>query len=436
MRKTVLMGSAALLGSMTAAESARGRYMRGPDGHPAFPSLEGKSAGEIGTELKGWFEKSLSAVRQVAEKADGEVKRLGDVSAETKTSADKALLQLNIVDELKSRLDDVEQKVTRPGGAGLGEEVKSFGQQVSESDGIKSLASKERPSARIELKAITTANNSAGGFITSHRETEPVSMPRRPDIIMRDLLTVMPIDTGSVDYPKQNKRVNAAAPVAEGTAKPYSDYGWTRATAPVRTIAHLAKLTRQALDDAPRLQAEVDSEMRYGLALAEDSQILLGDGTGENLLGLYPQATAYAAPSGISIASPNKIDKLRLALLQASLGLYPADAIVLHETDWTDIELTKDTNGRYIFANPTGVVGPLLWGKRVLHTVSMAQGTFLVGAFRVAATLYDRLKPEVLISSENADDFEKNLLTMRCEERLALAVKRPAAIIKGPFANV
>lgn len=435
MRKLMMLGSAAaLLGAMTPAERARGRYMRGPDGHP-FPSLDGKSAGDIGRELKTWFEASLSDVRKVAEKAEGEVKRIGDVSGETKAEADKALLKLNVVDELKSRLDDVEQKMTRPGGAGMGEEVKSFGQQVAESDGIKALASKERPSARIELKAITTANNSAGGFIVSQRETEPVSMPRRPDIIMRDLLTVMPIDTGSVDYPKQSVRTNAAAPVAEGTTKPYSNYGWTRATAPVRTIAHLAKLTRQALDDAPRLQAEVDSEMRYGLALAEDSQILLGDGTGENLLGLYPQATAYAAPSGISIASPNKMDKLRLAMLQASLGLYPADAIVLHETDWTDIELTKDTNGRYIFANPTGVAGPVLWGKRVVSTVSMAQGTFLVGAFKVAATLYDRMKPEVLISSENADDFEKNLLTMRCEERLGLAVKRPAALIKGPFAN-
>lgn len=435
MRKLMMLGGAmALLGAMTPAERAKGRYMRGPDGHP-FPDLSGKSAGEIGTELKSWFEKSLSDVRQVAEKAEGEVKRVGELSAETKGEADKALLKFNVVDELKSRMDDFEQKMTRPGGAGLGNETKSFGQQVAESDSIKSLASKERPSARIELKAITTANNSAGGFIVSQRETDVVEMPRRPDIIMRDLLTVMPIDTGSVDYPKQSVRTNAAAPVAEGAAKPYSNYGWTRATAPVRTIAHLAKLTRQALDDAPRLQAEVDAEMRYGLALAEDSQILLGDGTGENLLGLYPQATAYAAPAGITIAAPNKMDKLRLAMLQASLGLYPADAIVLHETDWTDIELTKDSNGRYIFANPTGVAGPVLWGKRVVSTVSMAQGTFLVGAFKVAATLYDRLKPEVLISSENADDFEKNLLTMRCEERLGLAVKRPAALIKGPFAN-
>ena len=435
MRKTMMLGGRGLLGAMTAAERAKGRYMRDATGHPAFPALEGKSANEIGTELKGWFEKSLSTVRKVAEDADREVKRFGTLTDETKGKADEALLKLNVVDELKTRLDDVEQKASRPGGAGLGTEEKSFGMQVAESDGIKALASKERPSARIELKAITTATNSAGGFIVSQRETDTVAMPKRPDVIMRDLLSVMPIDTGSVDYPKQSVRTNNAAPVAEGNTKPYSNYGWTRATAAVRTIAHLAKLTRQALDDAPRLQAEVDAEMRYGLALAEDSQILLGDGTGENLLGLYPQATTYAAPSGITVVSPNKIDKLRLAMLQASLGLYPADAIVLHETDWTDIELTKDTQGRYIFANPTGVVGPQLWGKRVVSTVSMAQGTFLVGAFKVAATLYDRLKPEVLISSENADDFEKNLLTMRCEERLALAVKRPAALIKGPFAN-
>lgn len=418
------------LGLMSAAERAKGRYMRDGTGHP-----QGGGATLTPEQLATQVKNALDEVRKIADGADTEVKRLGTLSAETKERADQALLKFNVLDELSSRVQDLEQKATRPGGAGLGTEEKSFGQQVAESDCIRALASKSAPSARIELKAITTATGSAGGMIVSQREVESVQLPQRPDIIMRDLLTVMPIQTGSVDYPKQTVRVNAAAPVAEGAQKPYSNYGWTRATAPVRTIAHLAKLTRQALDDAARLQAEVDTEMRYGLALAEDAQILLGDGTGENLLGLYPQATAYAAPAGISIAAPNKIDKLRLALLQASLGLYPADGIVIHETDWADIELTKDANGRYIFGNPTGVAGPVLWGKRVAPTQSMAVGTFLVGAFKVAATLYDRLLPEVLISSENANDFELNLLTMRCEERVALAVKRPTALIKGPFAN-
>lgn len=418
----------AALGPMSAAERARGRYMRDGTGHSSTgaqltPEQLAKQVGD-----------ALDQVKKIADGAEGEVKRLGQLSDETKAKADEALTKFNVLDELKNRVNDLEQKATRPSGGG-GDEVKSYGEQVSEHPELKAFANKERPSLRIELKAITSASGSAGGLITSHRETGVVELPRRPDIVMRDLLTVMPIDTSSVDYPKQTVRTNAAAPVAEGQLKPYSNYGWTRATAPVRTIAHLAKLTRQAIDDAPRLQAEVDSEMRYGLALAEDAQILLGDGTGENLLGLYPQATAYAAPAGVTIVSPNPIDKLRIALLQASLGLFPADALVLNPIDWMNIELSKDTQGRYIFANPTGIAGPTLWAKPVAATQSMAAGAFLVGAFKVAATLYDRLKPEVLISSENADDFERNLLTMRCEERIGLAVKRPGALIKGPLAN-
>lgn len=411
------------IGAMTAAERAKGRYMRDGSGHPQGGTQV--SPEQLAKEVK----EALDSVRKIADDATNEVKRLGELSGETKKSADEALTRFNVLDELKNRVADLEQKATRPGG-GV-DETKSYGAQVADSDQFKSyLGRGAQGSVRIELKAITTASGSAGGMIVSQRETDVVAMPKRPDVILRDLVSVVPISTGSVDYPKQTTRTNAAAPVAEGAAKPYSNYGWSRATANVRTIAHLAKLTRQAMDDAPRLQAEVDAEMRYGLALVEDSQILLGDGTGENLYGLMPQATSFALPSGASTPTTS-IDKLRMAMLVSALALYPADGIVLNPIDWANIELTKDAAGGYIFANPLAMAGPTLWGKPVAATQSMTVNNYLVGAFKMAATLYDRLSPEVLISSENADDFEKNLLTMRCEERVALAVKRPAALTKG-----
>lgn len=434
MSRTIMLNAATAallgvpaLGPMTAAERVRGRYMRDGTGHPAG------GAPLTPEQLVKQVNDALEAVKKVAGDAEKEVRRLGDMSDETKAKADEALTRFNVLDELKSRVTDLEQKATRPGGGNGGDQVKSYGQQLLENEGFKSYVKNgAHGSARIELKAITTAAGAAGGMIFSQRETEPVAIPKRPDLVLRDLVTVVPVATGSIEYPKQTTRTNAAAPVAEGTTKPYSNYGWSRVTTNVRTLAHLAKLTRQAVDDAPRLQAEVDAEMRYGLALAEDAQILLGDGTGENLYGLLPQATAYVLPTGAT-APTTSIDKVRAAMLQVVLNYYSPEATVLNPIDWFNMETSKDGQGRYIFANPLGLASPTLWGKPVVPTTSMTAGSFLTGAFKLAATLYDRMTVEVLISSENSDDFEKNLLTMRAEERLALAVKRAAALIKGTF---
>lgn len=393
-------------------------------------TTETKSVAELAAETKALFETRLDEVKGIATDLKGRLEKGEDLSKSAKELADQAITGMN---EAKGRLDELEQKIVRRGGGDDRAEVKSYGAQLAESDQLKSFMDRgAQGSMRLELKAITTAGDSAGGMIWSQRDAGVIDMPKRPDVILRDLVTVVPTTSGNIDYARQTARTNAAAPVPEGTKKPYSNYTWGKVSAPVRTLAHLAKLTRQAMDDAPQLQGEIDAEMRYGLALAEDAQILLGDGTGENLLGLMPQATPYALPVGATEPT-NGIDTLRAAILQGTLALYVPTAFVLNPIDWYNIEITKDTNGSYVFANPLQMAGPTLWGKPVAATVSMAAGSFLTGDFKRAATLYDRLTVEVLISSENAMDFEDNLYTMRAEERLALAVKRPAALIKGTF---
>jgi HK97 family phage major capsid protein len=67
----------------------------------------------------------------------------------------------------------------------------------------------------------------------------------------------------------------------------------------------------------------------------------------------------------------------------------------------------------------------------VVATNAIPAGEFLVGAFQDGATLYDRMGVEVLMSTENDDDFEKNLVSIRIESRVALAVFRPDAFITG-----
>jgi HK97 family phage major capsid protein len=321
---------------------------------------------------------------------------------------------------LREKLTMIEQKMARKGGD-QATEVKSYGAQVAGSESFKAYMSEggARGTVRFALKAITAAQ---AGAAWSQRDPEIVGMPKR-DLTVRDLLTVVPTTSASIDYAYQTTRTNNAAVVAEGATKPSSNYIWTQANIPVRTIAHLAKVTRQALDDVTQLQGEIDQEMRYGLALAEEAELLFGDGTGQHLTGLVTAATAFASPIAFA------------ALLQAELALYATDGIVLNPGDWAHIELSKDGQGRYIWADPLSLGGKRMWGKPVVATPAMTIDKFLVGGFK-AQTLYDRMAPEVLIASENVDDFEKNLYTMRCEERLALANKRPGALIYGDFGNV
>lgn len=104
---------------------------------------------------------------------------------------------------------------------------------------------------------------------------------------------------------------------------------------------------------------------------------------------------------------------------------------MLHPAAWTGIELTKDAAGGYIFANPQGIAGPTLWGRPVVPTKGIGAANFLVGAFKLAAQIFDRMETEVRISDQDRDNFIRNMLTIRAEKRLAMAVKRATAMVRG-----
>jgi HK97 family phage major capsid protein len=407
----------------------------------AGPANIEKLLGDVQAELK----RVGDSVKQTAEDALKQAKDAGTLTKEVKDATDKSLTQLSALkdaadklqqkaEELDGRQRDLEQKVASRRD-GSREEVKSLGQAVVENESVKSfLTGGAKGAVRVEVNAaITSLTTSAGDLIAPDRDSEIVSMPRRR-MTVRQLLTQGRTKSNLVQYAKQTTRTNNAAVVTEGGEKPESNYVWDLADAPVRTIAHWVPVSRQAMDDIPLLQSEIDSELRYGLDYAEEVELLSGSGSGQHISGLITNATAYSAPFALSGAT--MIDNLRLAMLQASLAEYPADGMVLHPSDWARIELTKDGENRYLWANPRALAGPSLWGLPIVATQAMTVDKFLVGAFKAAATIWDRMDVEVLISSEDRDNFIKNMLTVRAEKRLAMGVKRPLALTYGDFGNV
>ncbi|EIO7895392.1 phage major capsid protein [Salmonella enterica] len=392
---------------------------------------------EILKKVTASIEEATDKFNARAEDALKEAKKSGKLSEETKAAVDKMASEFNALREaektLKAAIGELEQHVAQMPLANAKHIVETVGQQVISAEALKTFSASVEGGKRVSIpvNAALISSGAAEGVVEPQRLPGIDTTPKQR-LFIRDLIAPGRTSSPAIFWVQQTGFTNKAAVVAENTTKPYSDIAFATKITPVTTIAHMFKASKQILDDFAQLQSTVDAEMRYGLKYVEEQEILFGDGTCVHLHGIVPQASAFSAE--FRVEQQNGIDDLRLAMLQAQLARFPASGHVLHFIDWAKIELTKDTLGRYILANPSGLTGPTLWGLPVVATEAAAfKGKFLTGAFNAGAQIFDREDANVVISTENADDFEKNMISIRCEERLALAVKRPEAFIYGSF---
>ncbi len=380
------------------------------------------------------FASARDEVKAVGEEIKGRMEKGETAFNGLKEQADDALIKLN---EIMPRLQELEQKQARRGGE-ADDGKKSLGKMLAESEDLARFkeTSVKGSSARVGVKATITSlttdtDGAAGALVVPDRLSGVLALPQRR-LFIRDLL--MPGSTGSnsIEYVRETGYNNKAAAAAEGAAFAYSDLKFDTVTTAVKAIGHLMKASRYILDDAQMLESTINQRMVYGVKEVEDKQLLNGDGTGNNLKGILPQATQFSDPA--TLEKYSIIDQLRLAMLQAVLAEYPASGHVLNPIDWAKIELEKDGEGRHIIGNPRDLATPMLWRLPVVETTGIGAGTFLTGAFNLGAQLFDREDVSVEVATENSDDFEKNLITIKCYERLALAVYRPEAFIKGTLA--
>lgn len=275
-----------------------------------------------------------------------------------------------------------------------------------------------------------------------------VARPQRPNRV-RDLFNAATTDANLIDYFRMlgftgaDPHKSNAAPVpersTEGTGsnavfglKPQSSLRFESAQAPVRTIAHWEAAHRNVLADEPQLQSVINNELLYGLSLEEDDQILNGDGTGENLLGVLntPNIQQYTG-----LAADQYSDQLRKSVTLSVLANYPGTGFVMHPLDWEKLELQKASgDGQYMLTTNVAIgASTQVWRQPVVESPAMPEGKWLTGAFGFGAQLYDREQASVRIAEQHADFFLRNAVVVLVEERLALAVKRPESFVLGSF---
>lgn len=384
------------------------------------------------------FKKATEEVKGVGAEMDRQYKNGEQVTNELKAKVDEALTKQG---EINQQILDLSQSVAQAiKGIGsqaandeLGEQLKK-GHEESGLAKIGDGLSFRGKTVNIPVSRKALVNSGTTGAALNYPGVQVLGQPLQPlqrRLTIRSLLAPGRISKAVLFYMRETGYTNNAAPVSEGSLKPKSELTFDLVTESVKTIAHLFDISLQMLDDVEFIQSYIETRGRYGLALKEEDQLLNGTGTGQNLEGIYTAATAYAQPSGAVVQAEQDIDKLRLAMLQVELAEAFTTGMVLHPTDWANIELLKDSQLRYLIANPQNTTTGRIWGRDVVSTQAMTQGKFLLGDFMAHAQIFDRQDANVAISFDNKDNFERNMATLRIEERLALAIYRPEAFVKG-----
>lgn len=211
----------------------------------------------------------------------------------------------------------------------------------------------------------------------------------------------------------------------QGTTKAQIQPLYRPVTEALKKVACYIKETDELLSDAPYLESVVRGRGVYEQQRAVEAELV----------------SELAHTSGINTTYQNAgltFDNLLKAkcAVEAATG-YDADTILINPVDLQTLLLTKDGTNQYLMGGPAyapygnGAYGAYLpiWGCKVIATNAITQGKAVIGAFKQGAAVVTKANEglRVEVSNSDQDDFIKNLITVRIEERLLLAVRVPGA---------
>ena len=273
------------------------------------------------------------------------------------------------------------------------------------------------------LKA--TLTTSTGPFTGIDKYPSVIQLGQQM-LTIADLYSQGTTSLPTVRYIQEDSFTNAAAMVAEDGTKPEFTWDLSEVDAVVRKVAGITKASDESLKDFPMLRTYIDDRLPFAIRQREELQLISGDGTGQNLLGILNVVGILT-----QAFDTNNINTLYKAITKVrSQGFFEPDAVVIHPDNWAAIRLLQTTTGEYEFGHPA-IAGPeTIFGKRVVITANCPAGTAVVGAFKIGGTIVYREGLRVEATNTDQDDFVKNRITIRAEQREVPLYWRPKAFCK------
>ena len=387
-------------------------------------------------DIKKQLDELNSAIDSRIEKAEGQAVASATGKADELLKSEIKNLETKFT-EIHSRIDaqEIAAKKTASGAT-----VKSFKQGLIEGinkGALDGMINGNSRSASFEIKAgdMTVANNFTGEVIPAQYVAGIKYDPTRP-VHVRQLLAQGSTQSEVVRFVRETAYDNGAAPIAQGGLYPESDFDLTAEDANVRKIGTYFRISEEMLADTAQLTSYLSARAPEKLLTVEDTQLLYGNGSGQNIEGINSIATAFAAGSfADTITAANQFDVLTVAINQLALVNYTADYIMLSPTDFTKILLLKATTNEYLKDQVYQGLTPSFLGVPVVVNTAVTAGTYLVGNFALGTQMWVRENLALEFFREDGINVREGFVTVRLTERIALTNYAPLAFVGGTFST-
>lgn len=303
-----------------------------------------------------------------------------------------------------------------------GEAQKTFEQKFAEEleskfESVKSV--RKGSDASFSMKAAdffkdaTLAGNLTGSGVAQYSLT-PALKGRRM-VHFRDIpgVEVIPTATGIWKFYRNAPPANTGSfgTQTEGQAKAIIDYNWSEQTVTVNTEAGFARVSNQMLRDLPFLQSFLPGELREDYLRHEDNRFINS---------LMASTSAYSTSA--SVYAERIIEWLGAVMSRD----YNPTAIVTTAGNWTTLMNTKPADyslpgGAALSITAEGNIA--VAGVPVVIFNGLTTGRTIVGDFSKVKIIQANAL-EVRFFEQDSDNVQKNMVTVRAEADVALAVLR------------
>jgi HK97 family phage major capsid protein len=390
-------------------------------------------------QLKKTIEAVNNAIDVKTAQIQEQIKLNGKAHEETANEIKRLSEDLAKTADHLAKMDAEKQRTAIEGNEEHSRTYKAFSDALELANPLAGLKSGK---VTLDVKAtMTTAANLLGDTIRPAR-LNGVIYPTPAPSRMRDIMTVLPLSTSNaVEWIRETGYTNLAAPVTDGNDKPESTITLNTQNVPIQTIAHTMRLHKNMLADLPLLATYLTTRGIDGLLDEEDAQIAnpaVGTGVNPNLQSVFLSSLSAFDGTKLAAAIPTdktQFDVLRFAKNQVRNANLIANAIILNPDDLAIIETLKDGENNYLLQPNSNGQASTIWRLPVIEMNAMTSGYFGVGAFNSAAFLFERQGITVEFFDQDRDNVEKNLVTVRIEERLACVTQRPEGIAYGQFST-